>query len=61
MTSIRNNTSDHPVANQSNKNNHTANHLRCCILKGHFKSNKERQLYEQKLIVNYNNGLSIDE
>ena len=41
-TSIRNNTPGHPVANDFNKNNHAANDLRCCILKGKFKSNKER-------------------
>ena len=62
-SSIRNNTPGHPVANHFNKNNHTANDLRCCILKGQFMSNKERQLCEQKLIVKYNyhiNGLNKD-
>ena len=62
-SSIRNNTPGHTVANHFNKPNRTANDLRCCILKGHFKSNKERQLCEQKLIVKYNchiNGLNKD-
>ena len=53
-TSICNNTHGHPVVNYFNKNSHTANDLRCRILKGKFKSNKERQLCEQKLIVKYN-------
>ena len=51
---IRNNTPGHPVANHFNKNNHAANDLRCCILKGHFRYDRERQLFEQKLIVKYN-------
>ena len=62
-SSIRNNTPGHPVANHFNKPNHTANDLRCCILKGQFTSNKERQLCEHKLIVKYNchiNGLDKD-
>ena len=62
-SSIRNNTPGHPVANHFNKPNHTASDLRCCILKGHFKSNKERQLWEHKLIDKYNchiNGLNKD-
>ena len=41
-------------ANHFNKKIHTANDLRCCILNGHFKSNKERQICEKKLIVKYN-------
>ena len=53
-TSIRNNTPGQSVANHFCKNNHTANDVRCCILKGHHKSNKERRLWEQKLIVKYN-------
>ena len=62
-SSIRNNTPGHPVANHFNKNNHTANDLRSFVLKGNFKSNKEKQLFEQKLIVKYNchkNGLDKD-
>ena len=61
-SSIRN-TPGHPVVNHFNKPNHTANDIRCCILKGHFKSNKEGQLCEEKLIVKYNchiNGLDKD-
>ena len=53
-SSIRNYTPGHPVANHFNKPKHAANDLRCCILRGHFKSNKERQPCEQKLIVKYN-------
>ena len=62
-TSIHNNTLGHPVANLFNKLNHTANDLRCCILKRHFRSNKDRELCEQKPIVKYNchiNGLDKD-
>ena len=59
-SSIRNNTPGHPVANHFNMNNHTANDIRCCILRGYIKSNKERQLCEQKLIVKYINDLNKD-
>ena len=62
-SSIRNNTPGHPVAYHFITPNHTANDLRCCILRGHLKSNKERQLCEQKLTVKYNchiNGLNKD-
>ena len=60
---VHNNTPGHPVDNHFNKNNHTANDLKFYILKGHFKSNKKRQLCEQKLIAKYNcniNGLNKD-
>ena len=60
-TSIRNDTQGHTIANNLNKNDHTANDIRCCILKENYKSTKEIQLYEQKLIVKYNchiNGLN---
>ena len=40
-SSIHNNTPGHRVANHFNKYNHTANDLRCCILRGHIKSNKK--------------------
>ena len=58
------NTSDQIYdANHFNNNNPTANDIRSRILKGHFRSNKEIQLCEQKLIVKNNcliNGLNKD-
>ena len=52
MSSIRNDTRGHPVANHFNKPNHTANDLRCCILKGNSKSKKKDNFVNKNWLSN---------